>query len=216
MLISEKHCPVCGTSFFGRTDKAFCSAACRVRAYRHRQTDDLIEVEIQEDSPVESTGGGPEYSTALVLAPPPVPSLPVASTGGSSGRVDYLQQWREEEAARKLDRQRQEELLQAQKAHKYYEEVIESFLYYEGQKLPEEELEELLASALDGVKHYKSHPGLKEPNSDARHRLNDLRDAVLLLRNTWQDAQSRTFTGRKACYELPKKWRKQLRERLLE
>ncbi|MCC3160865.1 hypothetical protein LJ737_26770, partial [Hymenobacter sp. 15J16-1T3B] len=182
--------------------------------HRHRQADDLLEVEPPEDTPVDSTGAGPEYSAALVLPQPPPPSLPI--TTGSSGRWDYLQQWREEDEARKREQQRQEELALAQRAHQYYEEAIEAFLYWEGQKLPDEELEKLLVLALDGLAHYKSHPQLKDSSSDARRRLNDLRDAALVLRDTWQEAQARFFTGYKASYELSKKWRKQLRARLLE
>ncbi|MCC3160851.1 hypothetical protein LJ737_26675, partial [Hymenobacter sp. 15J16-1T3B] len=184
--------------------------------HRHRQADDLLEVEPPEDTPVDSTGAEPAYSTALVPSQPPASFLPAISNSGSSGRLNYLQQWREEEETRKREQQRKEELARAQQAHQYYEEAIEAFLYWEGQKLPDEELEKLLVLVLDGLEHYKSHPQLKEPGSEARLRLNDLRDAALVLRDTWQEAQGRIFTGYKASYELPKKWRKQLRERLLE
>jgi predicted nucleic acid-binding Zn ribbon protein len=210
----EKECASCGKPFQGRIDKAFCSTACRVRAHRQRQeeTDDIAFEDVTNAAPPPVTTD--ELPWVQPSTVPVVQVLPGYGTSNVAG--SYLDRWRAEEAAEAAEQQQRHLVALASEMHTHYVEAIEAFLDYEGQLLGEKLLQELMEFALDAREAYKQHPQLKEPDSDARRRLNDLRDAALVLRDTWQEAHGRMFSGRKASYDLPKKWRKKLRDRLLE
>ncbi|RYU83816.1 hypothetical protein [Hymenobacter persicinus] len=218
MNISEKECSVCGEPIAGRTDKTFCSAACRVRAHRQRQVES-IDVDFEDVSSAKAapvTGLLPWQEPAPPVAPPlsVVSYQPVSSTFHPGN--DYLTRYRAEQAAQEADQKRRHEEALCREVHEHYVQAIEPFLEYEGQRLHVKQLQQLLDVVLDAREDYKQHPRLAQPENVVRQRLNDLWDVAQELRETQQEAQSNFFTGQKARYDLTKKWRKQLRERLLE
>ncbi|SHI90462.1 hypothetical protein SAMN02745146_1865 [Hymenobacter daecheongensis DSM 21074] len=218
MNFSEKECSVCGEPISGRTDKTFCSVACRVRAHRQRQVES-IDVDFEDVSSTKLTPvtgllpwhePAPPASTPLSV----VSFQPVSSASHAVG--DYMTRYRAEQAAQEAEQKRRHEEALCREVHEHYVQAIEPFLEYEGQRLHMKQLQQLLDVVVDAREDYKQHPHLAQPESVARQRLNDLWDVAQELRETQQEAQSSFFTGQKARYDLTKKWRKQLRERLLE
>ncbi|GAA4012726.1 hypothetical protein GCM10022408_26890 [Hymenobacter fastidiosus] len=190
-------------------DKTFCSVACRVRAHRQRQ--DALDIDFEDLSTPALA------KTAYPLLPWQQPEPPAATayepvTTCGKPANEYLARYQAEEAAKATEQKRHNEETRCREVHEYYVEGIEPFLQYEGLRLPVKQLQQLLDLVVDAREDYKQHPHLAQTESAARQRLNDLWEAARVLRDA--QAKATFFTGYKECYDLSKKWRKQLRDRL--
>ena len=225
MYTLDKECPVCGTYFTGRRDKQFCSGRCRVTAHRQRGLSDESEEEEEctdaYEQPVTETNREADVpwqkpaSRAGELHDRTHLNLADEETDVADIIQSCFTQYRMQEAAAQRARQQQANAVVAQQIHVVYVKAIEDFLQWEGQRLAVKNLQELADSLLDAKENYKTHPYLTQPAHVAQLRLDDLRDALLIVRKTQQEAMD-SWLGRTGCYELKGKWRKQLRKRLLE
>ncbi|UOQ64839.1 hypothetical protein [Hymenobacter volaticus] len=228
MYTLEKECPICGTYFTGRSDKQFCSGRCRVAAHRQGilSDEELEEREEEQAGAHRQPGDESSWESNLSLRQPALQvrePQDTPSTTSADEKVDVnamiracLVRYDEQEAAAKAIRQQQADAALAHEMHAIYVKVVEPFLYHESQRLDSETLQELADSLMDARENYKAHPYLSQTGHVARLRLDDLWDALLIVQETQQEAKASWLSGRTGRYELKGKWRKQLRERLLE
>jgi hypothetical protein len=226
MDILDKQCPICGTYFAGRSDKQFCSGRCRVSAHRqgYLSEEDLDEQDEQPDDGRRLPSPASTWEPDLPwLQPVPRSETQggITSSTSTSEPVNItalcraaLARFKQEEIAAQVARQQQGEAALAQEIHTVYIKAIEPFLHHEGQRLHSTLLQALADCLIDAREDYKAHPYLTQPGHVARLRLNDLRDALLIVQEAQQEARA-LLSGRIARYDLKGKWRTQLRERLL-
>ncbi|UOG73480.1 hypothetical protein MTX78_15245 [Hymenobacter tibetensis] len=212
MPTSEKQCAVCETWFSGRADKIYCSVACRVWAHRHQQEQQNEEASLFTDIDLLP------WQMPIPVSPPSSTALTVVARDEDDDpeEDDFHTKWRKQQALRDAQEQQRKDQALAREVHRYYMKAIEALLHWEGQHLKADQLSQLWAMAIDCLEDYKEHPYLGQPNSIARQRINDLRDAAKVFADTMQEARTKWLTGHMGRYELTKKWKKQLYDRLLE
>ena len=202
MNTSEKTCVICDSPLYGRADKTTCSDACRVKLHRQRQNEEVQES--NEKSEELSTG----HNAPLDL--PWLSQQPITST-----ERDYLNR-RDgaEDHNNAAEQKRSNEAALAKQMHGHYVKVVESFLQKENERLHPHELTRMLRFTTKAYEDYKLHPQLAKQGSVVQKRQNDLREIILILQETHQEARESWRNTSK--YELTEKWRRRLRERLLE
>lgn len=202
MDTTEKSCIICSTPLYGRADRTTCSDACRVRLCRQRQNESPQEINEGDEQP--QTG----HNAPLDL--PWLKQQPITST-----ERDYLNRWDAQEGQEDTaEQKRSNEAAVAKEMHGHYEKVVDPFLQKENERLYTHQLRRMLRFTTDAYEAYKLHPHVAQPGSIAQQRQKDLRKIILLLQETHQEAKGSWRNT--SQYELTKKWRRQLQERLLE
>ncbi|GAB3869219.1 hypothetical protein GCM10028824_15810 [Hymenobacter segetis] len=202
MKTPAKTCVICDSPLYGRADKTTCSDACRVRLHRQRQNEDIQEP--NEEGNGLSTG----HDAPLDL--PWLRKQPITST-----ERDYLNRRDEpEDYEDAAEQKRSNEAALAKQLQGYYVKVVESFLQKEQQRLQSRQLRQMLRTSMDAYESYKLHPQLTQAGSIAQKCQKDLREIIIIIQETHQDAQD-GWLSHTSQYELTKKWRRQLQERLL-
>jgi hypothetical protein len=204
-----KSCP-CGAQFEGRADKEYCSAACKSHFYRQRLEEGTAT---QAQQPMGIVPARPtKQITGVALAPAPEDEAEEYeyTEADELEEVPAWKRWEQERAAERL----QQELADL---HQVYCEAAEAFLHAEGLRLSLEDFAELLADLEDWIAVYRKHPHLANPEHVARKRLDDLYDMRDMLREDIQAIRRKSFLHAKVSeFHLTDKWRKKLRQRMID
>ncbi|MBH8567672.1 hypothetical protein KB206_02170 [Microvirga sp. STS02] len=202
MNTPAKTCVICYSPLYSRADKTTCSDACRVRLHRQRQNEDIHEPD--EEGNGQSTG----HDALLDL--PWLRQQPITST-----ERDYLNRRDEpEDHEGASEQKRSSEAALAKQLQADYVKIVESFLEKEHKRLRSRQLRQMLRTSMYTYESYKLHPQLTQAGSNAQKCQKDLREIIIIIQETHQDAQN-GWLSHTSQYELTKKWRRQLQERLL-
>lgn len=203
MNYSEKCCLICDAPLYGRADKTTCSDACRVRLHRQRQDDAAQETDEADEQP--PTGHQAPLDLPWLTQQPF--TYPEPTYLDHPAAQETNQQTTEQKHAR--------EVALAKQLQQHYVKVVRPFLENEQHQLHVPQLRRMLERSIDAYKAYKSLLPLALADSTAQQQQKDLRDISLLLQETYQAAKE-SWLSKKSQYEVRKKWRRQLQERLWE
>lgn len=195
-------CPQCGEPIEGRPNKKYCNETCKGQYFRENAI------------PVESF-------TAKVMLHQSEEEVPIEEEDEQEEANDDLptiveNTWqrlnREAETKRKV----QEHQQTATELHEQFCQIVKEFLTAEGQQLAGKNVSEFLDRLDELTDLYRQHPYLKQANSSAQRRLNELYSIQDTLQEITQGiARKALWKSKLGSYELTSKWRKQLRNLLI-
>ena len=201
-MSTYKRCPHCGTTFEGRANKVYCSAACKLRVFRQQQAEPTTD----------AVAPGPPRSEVIIAGRTASRNPP-----RDTAALRYQAQLRKAELAHELEmeklrlaaqekvrehelrllvppappappvlslevqRQQQQAAREAQEKQQRdreliagYGRVTEEFLDAEGCALPAQEFEALLDTVREHETALRKHSGVKDPTHPVRACLEHL------------------------------------------
>ena len=202
----NRECLWCETPIEGRTDKQFCSSACKARHNRDNPKNEPAERYL----PAVATR--PAVSATSIRYVEPVEE-DEAETEDENWEVAY-----EREQQAKRDKE------EASRLHRIYAQQATQFLKQEGLTYSWRSLDDSGEELDEAADKYRQHPGLPDPDHPAHRRLADLylmRDILRTIGEAMAEAEeaATSFFGKSrpepVLLHLTKKHRKRLRENLL-
>lgn len=184
-------CPDCGATVEGRPNKIFCNGVCKGRHFRNPALAELPS-EVPEAA---------EFMQTAPLRQSPAPTFDA--------------EWEEEqEAAAEKVRLDQE---QAIALHGRFGAFVREMLESAGKTLTARRIKNLLNDAARLSTAYAAHPYIKVPHTQVGDRLKALYDMHDTLQEAADEiANKMMWQSKETDFEIPKKWRKHLRELLIE
>ena len=181
-----RKCPACGATVEGRPNKIFCNGVCKGRHFR-----ETAAAEPQSEVP-----DSPEHIQAAYVPQPPAPTFAADWAGLTKASLDKVQ---------------------ASALHGRFCALVREMLESAGKLLTDRHLQNMLKEAVSLSAAYAAHPYIKASHTRAGDRLSALYD----MQDTLQDAANEVANkeegeGEETDLYMPKKWRNQLRELLIE
>lgn len=190
MSIPTRKCPNCGEAVEGRPNKIYCDNVCK--GHHNRS----INAELNSES-ISSSG----------------PTEPTPMHHYPANNLMTRRDEHQEEAEEKANTDQQH----ASTLHMSFCTLVREVQQLAGKTLPARRIKRLLNDVDSLSTAYIAHPYLKTPHSQDKHRLK----ALYAMHDTLHDAMEEIadknmFQSREGTFEIAKKWRKHLRELLIE
>lgn len=183
-----RKCPACGATVEGRPNKIFCNGVCKGRHFR-----DTALAEPQSEVP-----DSPVHIQAAYVPQPPAPTFAADWAGLTKSSLDNAQ---------------------ASALHGRFCALVREILESAGKLLTDGHIQKMLMEAISLSTAYAAHPYIKASHTRAGDRLSALYD----MQDTLQDAANEIANkeededeDEETDLDMPKKWRNQLRELLIE
>ena len=191
MLNNSRKCPDCGAAVEGRPNKIFCNGVCKGCHFRNTNLDEL---------PSEATASSALLQT-LPLSQSPAPT--------------FVPEW-DEEQEETVEKVRADQE-KAAALHGRFDALVREMLESVGKTLTARRIKNLLSDAARLSTVYVAHPYIKVPHTQVGDRLEAIYDIHDILQEATDEiAGKMMWQSKETSFELPKKWRKHLRELLIE